>query len=159
MEIGIGQKYGFKVDQFTIPTNAGAAMNVFELLAAASIPILIQRIVIASFVSTAQVLAMQVAVRSAAGTGGSTTLASSSAEPPSGAAATETLAYNVTTQGGSLVKTEASTGWQLFNPYEFNRKPGGLLITPGQCFCLSMPTGTVTSAFAASIEGEYIALK
>lgn len=159
MEIGIGQKYGLKVNNFTIPTNAGAAMNIFEILAAASIPILIQRLTISSALSTAQTVPVSFQVRSAAGTGGSTALAGTNAEPPSGSNSTETLAYNVTTQGGSLVKEVAADFWQIFMPYEFNRKPGGLLITPGQVFCLVTPTGGVGAAFNASISGEYIALK
>jgi hypothetical protein len=159
VEIGIGQKYGFKVNNFQIPTNAGAAMNIFELLAAASIPVLIQRFVITSASSTAQTVPVSVQIRSAAGSGGSTTLAGTDAEPPSGSNATETLAYNVTTQGGSLVKEVAAAFWQIFMPYEFNRKPGGLLITPGNVFCLATPATGVGTAFNASIEGEYIALK
>lgn len=158
MEIGIGQKYGFEVNNFAVPTNAGAAMDIFTLTAQASIPILIQRLYIASNQSTAQTVPISIVVRSSAGSGGSTTLATATAEPPSGANATEVLAYAVTTVG-TLVKTVAASFWQIFNGYEFTRRPGGLLITPGQTFALATPTGGVGTTFNASIEGEYIALK
>lgn len=159
IEAGIGQKYGFQVNNFTIPANPSAALDVFNILAAASVPIAIQRLVISSAQSSAQTVPMIIGVLSGVSSGGTIgTLATSTAEPPSGATASETLSYNNTTLG-TLIKTTASTFWQVFNPYEFNRKPGGLLITPGQVLCLRVPTGAIGSSLAASIEGEYIAYK
>ncbi|MDB6107850.1 MAG: hypothetical protein JWO52_7849 [Gammaproteobacteria bacterium] len=158
IEAGIGQKYGFEVNNFTVPTNAGNPLDIFNILIAASVPIALQRLVITSNQSSAQTVPIILAILSGVSSGGSNTLASTQPEPQSGAAASETLSYNNTTLG-TLVKTVAATFWQIFNAYEFNRKPGGLLLTPGQCLALRTPTGGIGSSFAASIEGEYIAYK
>jgi hypothetical protein len=162
VEIGVGQKYGFQIKNITVPTNASAALDIFTITAAASIPILIQRFVTSANVNQAQNVPVVVSVRSATGSGGtaggSGTAFTSVAEPPSGANATETLAYNVTTVG-TLVKEVASSLWQLFGTYEFQRKPGGFLLTPGQTFALSVPLGGIGTSFVAAVEGEYIALK
>jgi hypothetical protein len=158
VEAGIGQKYGFQVNLASISTNAGAPLDLFTLTAQANIPILIERVLLSAPVNQAQSVPINVVVRSAAGSGGSTTLATISAEPPSGSNATEVLAYNVTTVG-ALVKTEETGSWQLFGQYVFNRKPGGLLITPGQTFAISVPTNGIGQAFTLAVGGEYIALK
>ncbi len=159
IEAGVGMKYGFQA-QFTIAANPSAQLDILTILAASNIPIAIQRLVITSNQSNAQTVPITVAVLSAAGSGGTSTGTSSVPEPPSGAAASETLTVNNTTPG-TVVKTEAAAWWQIFNAYEFQRKPGALLITPGQAFALRCPTngGVPTGGIVCAIEGEYIAFK
>lgn len=155
IEAGIGEKVSFQVKNITVPTNAGADLDILSILAAASVPIAIQRMVITSNQSSAQTVPILVGILTATGSGGASTNASVNAEPPSGGTPGETITYNNTTPG-TLGTTTASSFWQIFNAYEFNRKPGGLLITPAKLFVLRALLGGVGSSFAASIEGEYI---
>src|SRR5581483_982365 len=131
MEIGLGQKYGFQVSHATLSTNASNPLDIFTITAASGIPVILQRFVVTAAITQGQSIPATVVVRSTTGSGGSTSAMSAQPEPPSGAATSSTLAYNVTTVG-TLVKTVAAVEWELFGSYEFNRKPGGILFTPGQ---------------------------
>lgn len=158
MFLGMGQPYAFQINNFSIPTNAGAAMDIFTLTAQTGIPIYIRRMELTSNSSQAQTVPVSWAVRSTTGSGGSTTLATSVPEPPSGSSATEVFAYAVTTVG-ALVKTVGADFWQIFGAVVFDRKPSGLLITPGQTFALAVPTNGVLAGITASLKGEYVAVK
>lgn len=165
MEIGIGQKYSFKIKNITLSPNPSNDIDIFTILAAANVPCLMQRFVMTANVNQAQNVPVVPTIRSSAGTGGTAggtgTAFTSTASPPSGPNASETLAYNVATTVGTVVKELGGALWQLFGQYEFQRKPGGELWTPGQYFTLCIPTGGIGTGggFSCSAEGEYIALK
>ena len=158
MEAGMGQKYGLQLNNAAIAANPSSAVDLLTITAAASVPIYIERLLLSAPVNQAQSVAINFVVRSSAGTGGSTSLISAVAEPPSGPTVSATLAYGVTTPG-ALVKTVGSGSWQLFGQYVFTRKPGALLITPGQTFAITVAAVGIGSGFNMNIEGEFTEVK
>lgn len=153
MELGLGQKYNALQSGFTVSTT-GSPLDIVTLTAVSNIPIAIERIVLTSSANAAAVQTLQLVRRSTAGTGG--TSGTLTPEPNSAPAASSTFAYNVTTPG-TLKNGSDPEIWQMFAPYEFNRKPGGLLIVPGETFAIAAPS--IPTTFTASVHIEYVEFK
>ena len=153
MELGLGQKYNAIQSGFSV-AQVGTPIDLATLTAVSGIPIIIERVIITSGANAAAVQTLQLVRRSTAGTGGSS--GTLTPEPNSAPAASSTFAYNVTTPG-TLKNGSDPEIWQMFAPYEFNRKPGGLLVVPGETFAVAFPS--VPATFTASIHIEYIEVK
>lgn len=153
MELGLGQKYNAIQSAFTV-TTTGSAVDLATLTSVSNIPIIIERVVITSSANAAAVQTLQLVRRSTTGSGGSS--GTLTPEPNSAPAASSTFAYNVTTPG-TLKNGSDPEIWQMFAPYEFNRKPGGLLVVPGETFAIAFPS--VPTGFTASVHIEYIEVK
>lgn len=153
MELGLGQKYNAIQSGFSV-TTTGSPLDLVTLTAVSGIPIIIERCIITSGANAAAVQTLQLVRRSTAGTGG--TSGTLTPEPNSAPAASSTFAYNVTTPG-TLKNGSDPEIWQMFAPYEFNRKPGGLLVVPGETFAIALPS--VPASFTASVHIEYIEVK
>lgn len=153
MELGLGQKYNAVQSGFSVAT-AGGAVDLATLTAVSNIAIIVERVVITSNANAAAVQTLQLIRRSTTGSGGSS--GTLTPEPNSAPAASSTFSYNVTTPG-TLKNGSDPEIWQMFAPYEFNRKPGGLLVVPGETFAIAFPS--VPTAFTASVHIEYIEVK
>jgi len=153
VELGLGQKYNAIQSAFTV-TTTGSAVDLATLTSVSNIPIIIERVVITSSANAAAVQTLQLVRRSTTGSGGSS--GTLTPEPNSAPAASSTFAYNVTTPG-TLKNGSDPEIWQMFAPYEFNRKPGGLLVVPGETFAIAFPS--VPTGFTASVHIEYIEVK
>lgn len=153
MELGLGQKYNALQNSFTVATTA-SPVDICTLTAASNIPVIIERIVLTSGANAAAVQAIQLVRRSTAGTGGTSGVLTP--EPNSAPASSSTFAYNVGTPG-TLKNASDPDIWQMFAPYEFNRKPGGLLIVPGETFAIN--AASVGTLFVASVHIEFIEVK
>jgi len=153
MELGLGQKYNAIQSAFSVSTT-GSPVDLATLTAVSNIPIIIERIVLTSNSNAAAVQTLQLVRRSTTGSGG--TSGTLTPEPNSAPAASSTFSYNVTTPG-TLKNGSDPEIWQMFAPYEFNRKPGGLLVVPGETFAIAFPS--VPSGFTASVHIEYIEVK
>src|ERR1700741_1529375 len=153
MELGLGQKYNAIQSGFSVATS-GSALDLCTLTAVSGIPIIVERIVVTSGANAAAVQTLQLVRRSTAGTGG--TAGTLTPEPNSAPAASSTFNYNVTTPG-TLKNGSDPEIWQMFAPYEFNRKPGGLLVVPGETFAIAFPS--VPSGFPASVHSADIEVK
>lgn len=153
MELGLGQKYNAIQSGFSVATT-GSPVDLCTLVSVSNIPFVIERIVVTSSANAAAVQTLQLVRRSTAGSGG--TAGTLTPEPNSAPAASSTFAYNVTTPG-TLKNGSDPEIWQMFAPYEFNRKPGGLLVVPGETFAIAFPS--VPTSFTASVHIEYVELK
>jgi len=153
VELGLGQKYNAIQSAFTV-TTTGSAVDLATLTSVSNIPIIIERVVITSSANAAAVQTLQLVRRSTTGSGGSS--GTLTPEPNSAPAASSTFAYNVTTPG-TLKNGSDPEIWQMFAPYEFNRKTGGLLVVPGETFAIAFPS--VPTGFTASVHIEYIEVK
>lgn len=153
MELGLGQKYNAIQSGFSVATS-GSAVDLATLTAVAGIPLIVERVVVTSSANAAAVQTLQLVRRSTTGSGG--TAGTLTPEPNSAPAASSTFSYAVTTPG-TLKNGSDPEIWQMFAPYEFNRKPGGLLIVPGETFAIAFPS--VPTSFTASVHIEYIEVK
>lgn len=153
MELGMGQKYNALQNSFTVATTA-TPVDLITLTSVSNVPIYIERIVLTSNANAAAIQAIQLVRRSTVGTGGT----SGTLTPEANAAptASSTFSYNVTTPG-TLKNASDPEIWQMFAPYEFNRKPGALLIVPGETFAINVTS--VGSSFVASVHIELIEVK
>lgn len=152
MEIGLGQKYDVVQSAFTV-ASSGTPIDVFTLTSASNVPVAIERVILTSSANAAAIQTLQIVIRSTAGTGGSAI--TPTVEPNSAPAASSSAAYNVTTPG-TLKRSYDPEIWQQFAPFEFIRRPGALLIVPGETFCITFPS---TSGFTASIHAEVVEIK
>lgn len=153
MELGLGQKYNAIQNSFTVATS-GTPVDLIALTSVSNIPIIIERIILTSNSNAAAIQAIQLVRRSTAGTGG--TAGTLTPEPNSAPAASSTFTFNVTTPG-TLKNASDPEIWQMFAPYEFNRKPGGLLIVPGETFAVS--AASIAGGFTCSCHIELVELK
>ncbi len=154
MEIGCGQKYDITAPGIAIPVT-GSSFDLWVVTAAPNVPVLIERAVVTCNYDAAGTLAVQLVKRSASGSGGSAmTIA---AEPTSAPAASMSANWGVTTLG-AVKATMDPEYWQLFSSWEMNRRPGALLITPGESLALNVPGGNAFTALA-SIHIEAIEVK
>ena len=152
MEIGLGQKYNVVQSAFTV-ASSGSPVDVLTITSASNVPVVVERVVLTSSANAAAIQTLQVVVRSSAGSGGSSI--TPSPEPNSAPAASSSAAYNVTTPG-TLKRSYDPEIWQQFAPFEFIRRPGGLLIVPGETFVITLPS---TSGFTASVHAEIVEVK
>lgn len=153
MELGLGQKYNAIQSAFSV-ASTGSAVDLCTLVSVSNIPLIVERIVVTSNANAAALQTLQLVRRSTAGSGG--TGGTLTPEPNSAPAASSTFSYNVTTPG-TLKNGSDPEIWQMFAPYEFNRKPGGLLIVPGETFAIAFPS--VPATFIASVHIEYVEIK
>lgn len=153
MELGLGQKYNAIQSGFTV-TTTGSPLDLCTLTSVSNIPFIVERVVVTSSANAAAVQTLQLVRRSTTGSGG--TSGTLTPEPNSAPAASSTFSYNVTTPG-TLKNGSDPEIWQMFAPFEFNRKPGGLLVVPGETFAIALPS--VPSTFTASVHIEYVELK
>lgn len=153
MELGLGQKYNAIQNSFSVAQNA-SAVDIVAITAVSNVPVVIERIVLTSNANAANIQAIFLARRSTAGTGGSA--GTLTPEPNSAPAASSTFTFNVTTPG-TLKNASDPEIWQQFAPYEFNRKPGGLLVVPGETFVIA--ASSIAATFTASVHIELVELK
>lgn len=153
MELGLGQKYNAIQNSFTVAVTA-SPVDLITLVSVSNIPLIVERIVLTSNSNAAAVQALSLVRRSTAGSGGSS--GTLTPEPNSAPAASSTFSYNVTTPG-TLKNASDPEIWQQFAPYEFNRKPGGLLVVPGETFAINC--ASVGTSFVASVHIEYVEIK
>lgn len=153
MELGMGQKYNALQNSFTVATSA-SPVDLIAITSVSNIPFYVERVVLTSNANAAAIQAIQLVRRSTAGTGGSTGTLTPEANAAPGASSTFT--YNVTTPG-TLKNASDPEIWQMFAPYEFNRKPGGLLIVPGETFCIA--ASVISASFVASVHIELVEVK
>lgn len=152
MEIGLGQKYNVVQSAFTV-ASSGSPVDVFTLTSASNVPVAVERVILTSNSNAAAIQTLQLIIRSTAGSGGSSI--TPSPEPNSAPAASSSAAYNVTTPG-TLKRSYDPEIWQMFAPFEFNRRPGALILVPGETLAIAFPS---TSGFVASVHAEVVEIK
>lgn len=156
MEIGLGHRYSASFDSLTIATSP-ASYDLILLAPAAAVPIIVDRIAATAAAGTGTLQRVTLQLRSTASTGGTAVVpkAASNASP---AASTTVTHLNLSTTGTASGTPYDSQIWNQFAPYEWNEKPGGILIPPAFFLALFLPAAP-TSTIAASYVVEFIELK
>lgn len=154
MQIDTGIPYTASQENFTAPTGI---TDLIVLSTSSTVPIVVQRIVMTAGVTASQIVRLQLRTVNSAGTGG-TGLTNGPKPLTSSAAAATTVAYNTVTTQGTLVSLYDSQEWNPFAPYEFNMKPGGILIAPSAFLALSQ-LANVTGTYPCSFTVEFVELK
>jgi hypothetical protein len=156
MEIGLGQRYTLTVENLTVPTNSGTAFDLVQLATSSAVPIIVDRIVATAGVTSGAIQRLQLLRRTTTGTGG--TGATPNPVNASAPAASTTCSYNVVTTVGTAGAALDSQQWNEFAPYEFNQRPGGVLVPVSSFLSLYIPSAP-GSTYVASFTVEFIELK
>lgn len=156
MEIGLGQRYTVTSENITVPTNSGTAFDLVQLSTSTTVPIIVDRIVATAGVTTGAIQRIALVRRSTTGTGG--TGATANPSNASAPAASTTCSYNIVTTVGTIGAYIDSQQWNEFAPYEFNQRPGGVLVPVSSFLCLFLPAAP-GSTYVASYTVEFVELK
>lgn len=156
MQIDTGIPYTASQENFTSPNSA---TDLIVMATTAAVPIVVTRIVMTSGSTSSSIVRVQLRTVSSAGTGG--TGLSNGPKPLVGvAAAATTVNYNTVTTQGVLVSLYDSQEWNIFAPYEFNQKPGGIFVPVSSWLAVSQiaaPSGA--ASYPCSFTVEFVELK
>lgn len=158
MLIDCGQAYTLTVENLTVPTapSSGAPFDLLQIGTSSTVPILVTRVVVTANAVAASIQRAQLLRRSTAGTGGTGVTAYPVNPGSSGSSVTAT--YLVVTTTGTAGNAMDSQQWNEFAPYEFNQKPGGILVPVSSFLSLALMAAP-GSTYSASFTVEFVELK
>lgn len=158
MMIDCGQAYTLTVENLTVPTTAtaGAPFDLVQIATSSTVPILVGRVVVTANATAASIQRVQLLRRTTASTGGSS--CTPFAANGGSTATSTTCSYLAVTSTGTAGNILDSQQWNEFAPYEFNQKPGGILV-PASGFISVAFMALPGTGYSASFTVEFVELK
>ncbi len=143
--IQVGQDYTATFENITL-TNA--AQDLIELTAASGVPFVLTYAKVTTNQTTQVAGRIQILYRSAAGSGGTGV----TPRAVSGGPTASTTVNRIVTTVGSAGNAMVSDAWNVVVPWEYDRRPGGLLIPAGSRIAVGLLAGVGTPAVSMTVE-------